>query len=161
MAIPEPMISTRFKRGIAASLDLVEDVVYIGMGLLLSCSALWLLGSAMWTFVTEMMAGQLANQFVSLLDQALFVLLVIELLYTVRVSFREHTLVAEPFLLTALIAIVRKILVLTAKLPETESSDIAFRHSMMELGLLSVLVVVLVASVILLHRYMQTPKEHP
>jgi hypothetical protein len=36
-------------------------------------------------------------------------------LYTVHVSFREHVLTAPPFLLVALIAAVRRILVLTAE----------------------------------------------
>jgi len=52
---------------------------------------------------------------IGLLDQLLLVLLIVELLYTVHVSFREHVLTAPPFLLVALIAAVRRILVLTAE----------------------------------------------
>jgi hypothetical protein len=43
------------------------------------------------------------------------ILLVIELLYTVQVSFREHGLIPEPFLLVGLIAAIRRVLVLTAE----------------------------------------------
>jgi len=55
------------------------------------------------------------GQIISVLDQVLLTPLIIELLYTVQVSFREHGLLAEPFLVVALIAAIRRILVLTAK----------------------------------------------
>ncbi len=85
--------------------------------------------------------------------QILLVLLVIELLYTVQVSFREHGLVAEPFLVVALIAVVRRILVLTAEMPKLpQATESVFRHAILELGLLSVLVLVLVGSLVLLQR---------
>ena len=41
--------------------------------------------------------------------------MIIEILYTVQVSFRERVLVPEPFVLVALIAGVRRILVITAE----------------------------------------------
>ena len=44
----------------------------------------------------------------------LLVLVIIELLYTVQVSFREHALVPEPFLIVGLIAVTRRILVVNA-----------------------------------------------
>jgi Phosphate-starvation-inducible E family len=43
---------------------------------------------------------------------------IVELLYTVQVSFREHTLVPKPFLIVALIAVTRRILVVTAEFAE-------------------------------------------
>lgn len=149
----------RTRRIITAAFALVEDIVYIGLGLLLAAIAIWLLGSSAWTFVTELFHGQLAGQIVTLLDQILLVLLIIELLYTVQVSFREHTLVPEPFLVIALIATVRKILVLTAQLQQSESSDAAFHHSMVELSLLTGMVLILVVSLIFLHRHAPTHKE--
>jgi hypothetical protein len=62
-------------------------------------------------------------------------------------------LTAEPFLVVALIAVIRRILVITAevsKLPEAAGE--VFRHTMLELGLLTVMVLVLVSSVIMLQR---------
>ncbi|HEY1986483.1 MAG TPA: phosphate-starvation-inducible PsiE family protein [Terracidiphilus sp.] len=139
---------------IATGLMLVEDVVYIGLGVLLAAAAIWLLGSAMWTFVSELASRSLSGQLVGLLDQILLVLLIIELLYTVQISFREHSLVAEPFLVVALIACVRKILVLTAQIPELpEGNEAAFRHQMIELAVLSAMVVVFVSSFIVLQKH--------
>jgi uncharacterized membrane protein (DUF373 family) len=90
---------------------------------------------------------------VSVLDRILLALMVVELLYTVQVSFREHALVPEPFLLVALIAAVRRMLVITAEFSAQEGIDEKlFRHVMWELALLTVLVVVLVASLVILRK---------
>jgi uncharacterized membrane protein (DUF373 family) len=71
-------------------------------------------------------------------DQLLLILLMIEVLYTVQVSFREHVLVPEPFVLVAMIAAVRRILVLTAEFGTLmEQGEAAFRYAMIELGLLT------------------------
>jgi uncharacterized membrane protein (DUF373 family) len=105
---------------------------------------------------------------VSVLDRILLALMVVELLYTVQVSFREHALVPEPFLLVALIAGVRRILVITAEFSaqggpdDGGPSDEVFRHVMWELALLTVLIVVLVASLVVLQRNGpdRTPRSH-
>jgi len=146
---------------IATGLMLVEDVVYIGLGVLLAAAAIWLLGSTMWTFVSQLVSRSLSTQLVELLDQILLVLLIIELLYTVQVSFRAHSLVAEPFLVVTLIACVRKILVLTAQIPQLpEGNETAFRHQVIELGVLSAMVVVFVGSLIVLQRHARDAGEN-
>ena len=77
-----------------------------------------------------------------------------------QVSFREHGLVAEPFLVVGLIAAVRRILVLTAQVPKLpEASEPVFRHALIELGLLTVMVLVLVASLTLLQKRKAAPVE--
>jgi len=134
-------------------LDLVEDVVYIGLGTILSIAAIALLVLVFKSFVAALLSRGLTGQTVGLLDQILLILLVVELLYTVQVSFREHGLTAEPFLVVALIAVIRRILVITAevsKLPEAAGE--VFRHTMLELGLLTVMVLVLVGSLMMLQR---------
>jgi len=89
---------------IARSFTLVEDVVYIGLGLLLASSALVLLVSGAFSFGQNLLAGTLDDNIVDLLDRILLIVLILELMYTVQVSFREHTLIPEPFLLVGLIA---------------------------------------------------------
>ena len=142
------------RRGVVRSLSLVEDVVYIGLGLLLTVAALTLLVSAIRSVVIALSTRSLSEQVVSLLDQILLILLIIELLYTVQVSFREHGLVAEPFLVVALIAAIRRVLVLTAELTKLpEAGEPVFRHAMVELGVLTGMVLVLVGSLIMLQRH--------
>ena len=103
----------------------------------------------------------LTGQIVNLLDQLLLILLVIELLYTVQVSFREHGLMAEPFLVVALIAVIRRVLVLTAELPKLpQAEEVQFRHSIYELALLTLMVLVLVGSLIALQKHNKTRQQN-
>jgi uncharacterized membrane protein (DUF373 family) len=139
---------------VVKALSGVEDIVYIGLGLLLALSALALLGSGFRTFILALTEHTLNNQFVALLDRVLLVLLFVELLYTVQVSFREHGLVAEPFLVLGLIAVIRRILVVTAEMAHLpEASQALFTRSIVELALLTVMVIVLVGSFIVLQRH--------
>ncbi|MCU1307874.1 MAG: hypothetical protein JWN45_2569, partial [Acidobacteriaceae bacterium] len=68
---------------IVRGLNLVEDAVYVGLGLLLTITALGLLSIAFKSIFTALIAHALAGQAVSILDQFLLILLVVELLYTV------------------------------------------------------------------------------
>lgn len=139
---------------VVKSLSRVEDLVYIGLGLLLALSAIALLGAGFRTFILSLAEHTLRTQFVLLLDQILQILLVVELLYTVQVSFREHGLVAEPFLVVALIAVIRRILVVTAEAAHLpEASPTVFTRAIVELGLLTLMVLVLVGSLIVLQKH--------
>jgi uncharacterized membrane protein (DUF373 family) len=90
---------------------------------------------------------------VSVLDQLLLVLLIIELLYTVQVSLREHRLVFEPFLVVGLVSAIRRILIITAEMTKLpESSQAIFQRAMLELSVLSLMIVILVGSLIFLQR---------
>jgi uncharacterized membrane protein (DUF373 family) len=131
----------------------VEDVVYVGLGILLAGCSLALLVSGLINFGQNLMAGSLTTNIVSLLDRVLLILLVVELLYTVQVSFREHALMPEPFLLVGLIAGIRRVLLLTAELAHVhEQSEAVFRHFIVELLTLTVLIVALVISLVLLRK---------
>jgi hypothetical protein len=138
---------------VARAFTRVEDVVYIGLSLLLAGSALVLLGAGLIDFGRHLVAGTLPGSIVDLLDRVLLILIFVEVLYTVQVSFREHTLVPEPFLIVGLIAAIRRVLVLTAELSTLmEQGGAVFRNALLELGLLTVLVLALVASLMMLKR---------
>jgi len=80
--------------------------------------------------------------------------MIVEILYTVQVSFREHALVPEPFLVVGLIAGIRRTLMLTAEFSELlDQGAEAFRNGMIELGL----IVGLVISLVLLRRRADHP----
>jgi len=126
----------------------VEDVTYVGLGVLLAVSALFLLLAAAWTLIEGLSFSGLAKDLtVEVVDQILLVLLIIEILSTVQVSFREHVLTPEPFLVVGLIAAIRRILIITAEFSNpSEVLEAAFRNAMFELGLLTVLIFSLVFS---------------
>lgn len=132
---------------------IVEDVVYVGMGVLLAYSAGALLVSGAWTLWQATMRGAPLEAVIGLLDRTLLVLMLVELLYTVRVSFRQHALLPEPFLLVGLIAATRRILVVTAEFSLKGGKDPgAFREGMLEIALLTLMVLALVGSLLLLKR---------
>jgi hypothetical protein len=69
------------------------------------------------------------------------------------VSFREHTLVPEPFLLVGLVAATRRILVLTAELGDVkERAAETFRAAMIELGVFALMIVAFVVCLLLLRK---------
>jgi uncharacterized membrane protein (DUF373 family) len=143
----------RLRTIVGQGLAAVEDIVYAGLGVLLSVVAFALLFAALKNFASVLLARSLSGQIVALLDQLLLILLIIELLYTVQVSFREHGLLVEPFLVVALIAVIRRILVLTAELSKLpEAGGVVFSHALLELALLTAMVLVLVAALIALQR---------
>jgi hypothetical protein len=114
-------------------------------------------GSRHWT---------IAAQTLRVLNELLIVLMLVEILHTVRISIRSHVLVTEPFLVVGLIASIRRILVISLEMATLTkegswSSDGAsiFRAAMIELGLLGLLVLVLVFSITLLRRYPPALKD--
>ena len=134
---------------IAQAFTQVEDVLYVGIAVLLAAGAVGLLLNAAVTFARSIGAGTIGGSIVGMLDQLLLILMMIEILYTVQVLFREHVLVPEPFVLVAMIAAVRRILVLTAEFGTLmEQGEAVFRYAMIELGLLTVMTGILVACLV-------------
>jgi uncharacterized membrane protein (DUF373 family) len=145
-----------------------EIVIYTVLAVMLAIAA----------FVTIATAGQIlwiglnhwtvAVQSLKVLDQLLIVLMLVEILHTVRISIRSHVLVTEPVLIVGLIASIRRILVITLEAASTltkdgawatESSSGIFHSSMIELGLLGLLVLVLVVSIAILRHYAPSSKD--
>ena len=153
-------IEQRNRVWVARVFTIVEDVVYIGLGLLLAGCSLALLVSGIISFGQNLMAGSITTNIVALLDRVLLILLVVELLYTVQVSFREHALMPEPFLLIGLIAGIRRVLLLTAELAQVHEKSDVFQHIIVELVVLTVMIVALVISLVLLRKRSGSVTEH-
>lgn len=144
---------TLIARGFAG----VEDLVYIGLGLLLAACALALLLAAFGRFATTALSGEAAAHVIPLLDRILLILLVVELLYTVQVSFRLHAVTPEPFLLVGLIAAIRRVLLLTAEFghaggPTGPTGPPDATALVPELAVLAGLIVAISASLFVLRR---------
>ncbi len=148
------------RTGIARGYTLVEDVVYLGLGLLIAGVVLVLLVHGFVEFGRAALGGAVPTNLIGLLDRILLVLLLVELLYTVQVSFREHALVPQPFLLVGLISAIRRVLVLTAELGERHEQprpDTALLVT--ELGVLAALILALAVALVLLRK--RDPAEAP
>jgi hypothetical protein len=146
-----------------------ELVIYSILAVLLSVTALATMASAGKLLWDGFIQWSIATETLRVLDQLLLVLMLVEILHTVRISIRSHILVIiEPFLVVGLIASIRRILVISLEAAAlttggtwtTEGASI-FRSSMIELGLLGLLILILVVSITLLRRYapIQSPPE--
>src|SRR5262245_54639833 len=71
---------------VARGFTRIEDLVYVGLGLLLAATAIGLLVQGAVDFGTKVFSGALASQVVPLLDRILLILLIVEVLLTVQVS---------------------------------------------------------------------------
>ena len=137
---------------IARAFTAVEDLVYVGLGLCLAGTALALLATGALQLVQSAVGGMFSTRAIALLDRMMLILLVVELLYTVQVSFREHAIVPEPFLIIGLIAAIRRVLVLTAEFGEVRGNDTVLKYFVIEIAALTVLILVLVGALVLLRR---------
>ena len=134
-----------------------EDAVYVGLGLMLAYTAAAMLVTSAVALWRSAVIGAPVPALIGLLDRSLLNLMIVELLYTVKVSFEEHSLVPEPFLVVGLIAVTRRILVITAEFASlVDKGGEPFRNAMIEVAVLTVMLLVLVVSLRLLRRY--TPK---
>jgi uncharacterized membrane protein (DUF373 family) len=144
---------TELREWISSGFTRVEDIAYVALGLILAVSAMALVGTVALALGQALLAANLSDKIVELLDQVLLILMIVEILYTVQVSFREHILVAEPFLIVGLIAAVRRVLILTAEFSKpAEVVEATFRNAMFELGLLTILILALVFSLFLVKK---------
>lgn len=76
--------------------------------------------------------------------------MVIEILYTVKITMREHILCAEPFLIVGLIAAIRRILIISV---ETAYFQDKLNMYMFEIGVLTGMILIFVISIVLLKKY--------
>ena len=145
--------SVRLKEWIALWFSRAEDVIYIGLGLLLAAIAFTLLITEIVYFAQYVSTVSLSENIVFLLDRILLIIIFVEVLYTVQVSFRQHILQPEPFLVVGLIAVTRRILVLTAEMSKlAKETKEGFYNAMIELGLLTILIIALVVSLRMLRQ---------
>ena len=131
-----------YKRSFTPILDAFEPIAYLAIALALSVPIVMLVVSAAMSMLEASEAGVLQTV-LAVLDRLLLAFIFVELIDTIRVTVRERGIfIAEPFLLVGLIAVVRRILLLTAGLEQAETME-KFQTMVIELGLMTGLVIVL------------------
>jgi uncharacterized membrane protein (DUF373 family) len=140
----------------------VEHGLYVALAILLCVtSVLALAGAAakLWLGLSEWTE---MDSIFTVIERLLVVLMLVEILHTVHVSVRSGALTSEPFLVVGLIACIRRVLVITLESSQamqrggtSDNAERLFRTSMIELGVLAVLILVMVASIYLLRRAAQ------
>ncbi len=148
----------RYVRMGNALLAVTEDVIYVGIALLLTVSAVALLVSAAsgLTGITDTSTSEVV---LLVLDRLLLVFIVVELLYAVRVILGKREVVAEPFLVVGIIASIKEIIVLSVQAADYVGKDQKFEHAITEVGVLGVLVLILSGASIMLRAKERQPEE--
>jgi hypothetical protein len=144
----------------AASLfSTLESVLLVLIGVALVAVAVLLLYSSMHDLneAVRRGPGEIEGKAIGILNTVLLVMMTIEIVYTVTISLKSHTLDAEPFLIIGVIAGIRRMLVITATSTQVEAQSEGFHNMLVELGLLAATVVALAAAISILrysgHRF--------
>lgn len=146
-----------YKRVFTGVLDVIERIAYFAIALALSVPIVMLVFSAAISMLEVSEVGVLETA-LTVLDRVLLAFIFVELIDTVRVTVRERGIfIAEPFLLVGLIAVVRRILLLTAEIEQASADE--FQNMLIELGAMTGLVIVLTVALYFTRRMRLSEKE--
>ena len=134
---------------IHAGIGRAESAIYLVVALLLVVAAALTLAGTVVDLVEGSSSRPISDTGVFLLDRVLLLFIIAELLYTLRVVNFGGQILVEPFLFIGLIAVVRKVLVLTA---EADAQGSPIDDFVIQLGALAGLALVLALSIWLLRR---------
>jgi uncharacterized membrane protein (DUF373 family) len=118
-----------------------ERIIYYGAGFALILTVGMIFASAAISAV-EAIGAEPLEEALTVLDRVLLIFIFVESLNTIGIVVRERQIVAEPFLLIGLIAVVRRILLVTAEAEQTIGTE-KFLNLVLELGVLTGLVIAL------------------
>ncbi|HVU77613.1 MAG TPA: phosphate-starvation-inducible PsiE family protein [Gaiellaceae bacterium] len=146
-------IVSRSTNTIGEGLVSFELVLYASVGLLLGVAGILILGGTVSGLVRGVSRGHGSIDLaIFVLDRVLLALIVGELLYTLRFVVRTHEIAVEPFLYIGIIAVVRRILIVTAQFERNPQTGRALTNTLLEFGLLGLLVPALAVAVFLVRR---------
>lgn len=129
---------------------LAGRAVYYAAAVLLVVTIALLFVSVVFALLKAPEAGLLDTS-LTILDRVLLIFIFVELLNTVEIVVREAEISAEPFILIGLIAVVRRILTVTAEIEQSLGTP-AFEDLVLELAVLTLLVVALTGALFFTRR---------
>lgn len=137
---------------------IAEMVLYGIVAVVLVAGAAFVLLDTARTFVEDV-GDDVVPAATALLAELLLVFVFVELLGAVRTTLAERRLIAEPFLLVGIIAAIKEIVVVAgAERPADEEFEL-FRNSMIEIGVLALVILVLAIAALLLRKREAEPAE--
>ena len=126
-----------------------EKVIYLLIILFLFTAAILLVFDELKTILHFSANENSIKVIIEIISKTLLLLMIIEILATVRISIKEHTVCAEPFFIVGLIASIRRILIISV---ETAYMHDYFYNYMIEIGALVGLSLVFVVCIVLLRK---------
>ncbi len=143
------------KRDFLYWVERAERSLYWTVGVALILAAAVFIAYAIVEAGVSYLGGRFAVSTIELFDRSLLALMLAQIVYTTLNFLREGVLQVEPVLVVGIIGVVRRILVLTAVVSGTVSgigAGLSFNQIMIELGLLSLTVLVLALAIFLVRR---------
>jgi uncharacterized membrane protein (DUF373 family) len=135
-----------------------EDLFYVGVALALTGAGVILFGYVIYDFVTTLAERDMSENILTLLDGLLLVFIITELIHTIRVVIDEKVLVSEPFLVVGIVALIRRLVVVSAEAKDLFGKP-EFADAMLEIGILSAGIVAIGGTIFMLrHTYQSEPK---
>jgi uncharacterized membrane protein (DUF373 family) len=129
----------------------LQDVLYIVVALLLAAAAVLVIIGTVKGLVDTVGRGQEVQVGLLLLDRILLLLIIAELAHTLALGLYQGRIFAEPFLLIGLIAVVRRVVVVTAAAEHIPSGR-ALTNLLLELGVLAALAIAFGIAIYLLRQ---------
>jgi uncharacterized membrane protein (DUF373 family) len=145
----EPHVGGRdTPRWLLTALTFTEDIVYLGVALVLVGVAI----AALYNTVHDLLNSNthFAQTVTAGVNGVLFVVIVLEIFRTVLAHLEGGGFQLRPFLIIGIISAVRHILLVGAVAASNESTQ--FNHAQIELGVNAGVALVLVIALVLLHR---------
>jgi uncharacterized membrane protein (DUF373 family) len=133
----------------------VQTLIYVVVAVLLLVAGAFVLAGTVIDIFEGSDSRPIADTGAFMLDRVLLLFIIGELLYTLRLIDASGRILVEPFLLIGLIAVVRRILVITA---EVEGGGPQLNDLLIEIAALSGLVLVLTISIYVL-RHSRLPTD--
>ncbi|MFZ1289052.1 MAG: phosphate-starvation-inducible PsiE family protein [Melioribacteraceae bacterium] len=131
-------------------IEFVEYVIYLIIILFLIVGSVLLIYDEITSIIQFTVSENSIQRIIDIIAKTLVLLMIIEIMYTVRISIKLHTLCAEPFLIIGLIASIRRILIISI---ETSYKYELFQNHMIEIGILVALIFIFVIAIVLLRKY--------
>ncbi len=125
----------RIHEELVPKLESADAIVYALVGLVFLAAALGMLGYTVYAFPSDLRTSGFALAIVTLINDLLLVMIIMEVLRTVISYLKEHGTSLQPFLFIAAISATRRILAIGAQMSvagETLSPE-KFRHAMLDL----------------------------
>ena len=136
-----------------------QTLAYYGITLALIAGTVVLFVSVGAVFITDVLNQDALQATLDILDRVLLITIFVELMITIEALVREGQIVAEPFILVALVAVVRRILLITAEVKQYQTDPETYINIVIELGVLTALVIALAGALYVARRAVRAQEE--
>lgn len=133
-------------------LDRAETVFYLVVAVFLLVAGALVIGGTVADLVSKLGEEPLLSVALNLVEESLLLVIVGELLFTLRLVLTGGVLSGEPFLLIGLVATVRRVVVVTAEVESYPDGGRELTNFLLELALLASLTIAFAVALYLLRR---------